>query len=296
MAASPAIASYKQLRFALARQAYQTDTVRLVDADISRADCLVTTRNGLFAVSQTGARLVAHGLFFGITIDRAHIYMFESCDHIRAGNFMGRVVRWRRGGDRLSDPQIICKGLENGCHQIAIIDDELVVVNTYQQLIHRFGMDGTPIATFDPLRSPNTEADAPAIYAHMNAIQRVGDTIYLMFHNGAHVPPMRSEVLVLCLCLLIFSNGAQILLSGEYWANSADKMGMIIMVGTLVMTVGVIFRSTKLIFAGLLVSGGQLTLCYGVAGVSKMFFRDWRSGQMLADVMSTSTWGHPFAA
>jgi len=103
-------------------------------------------------------------------------------------------------------------------------------------------------------------------------------------------------VTIVCLGVLIASFVAQILLSGDYWTNGADKMGMIVMVGTLFITAGELAQSKELILSGLLVSGGQLTLSYVTAGVSKMFFPDWRTGKTLSCVMNSTTWGHPLAA
>ncbi len=188
--------SYSKLRRALARQAYYADHVRLVDTDISGADCLVASRHGVFAVSQSGARVILHGLFFGITIDRGHVYLFEACDDTRKSNWMGRVIRLRRDGDRLCEPEVLCKGLDNGCHQIALIDDELIVVDTYRQLLQRFTREGAHIATFDPIPPYTSEGRYAPTQVHMNSIRQVCDSVLLMLHNGNTVPSAPSEVLV----------------------------------------------------------------------------------------------------
>lgn len=103
-------------------------------------------------------------------------------------------------------------------------------------------------------------------------------------------------LLVGCLAWLIASYGGFVLLTGEYWTDGSDKMGMIAMSGTLVTGTGALLGDPALALAGVLIAGGQLTVCYMVAGVSKTFFADWRSGAELAAIMATEAAGTPFAA
>jgi hypothetical protein len=109
---------------------------------------------------------------------------------------MGRIVRLRYQSGRLSAPEILCKGLENGCHQIAIIGDTLYVMDTYHQLIQRLTLDGVHVGAFDPVPRYSSEGVYAPMMAHMNSIRQVGDSIRIMLHNGGIAPPERSEVLV----------------------------------------------------------------------------------------------------
>ena len=99
--------------------------------------------------------------------------------------------------------------------------------------------------------------------------------------------------LIACLALLLLTMGSFVLLSGEFWANGSDKIGMIAMAGTLLTAIGVAAGDAGLALAGAIVTGGQLTLCYAVAGGSKLFFPTWRNGTELVGVMASQSWGHP---
>lgn len=101
------------------------------------------------------------------------------------------------------------------------------------------------------------------------------------------------SVLVVCLALLIASLGGFIVLTGEFWSDGSDKIGMIAIAGAFVTGAGVLLGDSALALAGALIAGGQLTVCYLVAGVSKVFFADWRNGAELAAVMAAESWGHP---
>lgn len=99
-----------------------------------------------------------------------------------------------------------------------------------------------------------------------------------------------------CLAAALLSHGGFILLCGDHGASGADKIGLIVLAGTLIGTVGLSVGDAGLVLAGCLVSGGQLLLCYMVAGVSKLRQPAWRSGTELAGVMRHAVWGAPWAA
>ena len=104
------------------------------------------------------------------------------------------------------------------------------------------------------------------------------------------------DLTICCLVVLIASHAALIMLSGEFWADGAAKMGMIAMAGALIVAIAVRARDPALALAGVLVAGGQLTLCYAVAGWSKLAVTAWRDGSELRRVMAGEIWGHPAAA
>ena len=187
--------STSKLRLALARQAYERGTVRLADADLAGAECLVASRQGLFAVDRHSFRILAYGQFFGLTIDSGQLYLFEAGDRTYRPSFMGRIVRFDVDGRTLANPSVVCQGLDNGSHQIAIFDDLLHIVDSYRQAIHRFERGGTYVDSLTPIPVP--EAPTRTLpYAHMNSICAVDDAVYLMLHNGSITPPRQSEILV----------------------------------------------------------------------------------------------------
>lgn len=102
-------------------------------------------------------------------------------------------------------------------------------------------------------------------------------------------------VMVGSLALLIATFGGFVFLTGNFWADGSDKMGMIVMAGSFLVGVGILMGDPAVAFAGILMTGGQLAICYMVAGVSKLFVADWRSGAELAGVLDTESWGHAAA-
>ena len=103
-------------------------------------------------------------------------------------------------------------------------------------------------------------------------------------------------VTIACLILLIASHAGLILLTGEFWADGAAKMGMIAMAGALIVAIGVCGHDPAIVLAGIIVTGGQLTLSYAVAGFSKLAVAAWRDGGEFQRTMAAESWGHSFAA
>lgn len=104
------------------------------------------------------------------------------------------------------------------------------------------------------------------------------------------------DLTIACLVVLIAGHAALIVLSGEFWADGAVKMGMIAMAGALLVAVAVRTQQPAIALAGVIVAGGQLTLSYAVAGWSKLAVAVWRDGSELQRVMAGDIWGHPVAA
>ncbi|MFA5964491.1 MAG: hypothetical protein WC804_10790 [Sphingomonas sp.] len=189
-------AAQERISLALARQAYARREVRLVEPDIGELPLLVSSRQGLFAADRDHARLVAHGLFFGVTFRGDLIYAFESCDLPHAPTNLGRIIRLRRRGGRIVERDVLVEGLDNGCHQIDFIGDRLCVLDTYNQRILAFAEDGTPLEIPQPLAAAE-RGDWDRGYRHVNAILAVGDRILLMLHNGDGQSGRSSQILVL---------------------------------------------------------------------------------------------------
>ena len=199
------------IRIALANRAYRTGTIRLVDPDLATCSHLIATRHGLFATDRRTVRRIAHGLFYGLTVRDDLIFAFEAGDRPHNPSCHGRIVRFRRDGDRIVAADIVATGLDNGCHQIDIIDDRLCVVDTYNQRILRYALEGGgpeilyPIGAAgagferqgsarDGRESENGPGDWAHGYAHMNSIVAQGDHILLLLHNGADKTDRPSEI------------------------------------------------------------------------------------------------------
>ena len=186
------------IRIALANRAYRTGTIRLVDPDLATCSHLIATRHGLFATDRKTARRIAHGLFYGLTVRDDLIFAFEAGDRPHNPSCHGRIVRFRRDGDRIVAADIVATGLDNGCHQIDIIDDRLCVVDTYNQRILRYALEGGGPEILYPIGGAGECGrrydDWAQGYVHMNSIVAQGDAILLLLHNGADKTDRPSEI------------------------------------------------------------------------------------------------------
>lgn len=181
------------LREALAEVSYRNGTIRVADPDLSDADWLVATPRGIFAVAGNRVDLAIHGWFFGICQAGSQLFLFENCGHRNAGSNMGRILRIDLEGKRLGAGRAIVTGLHNNCHQVAVIDGSLCVVDTENQVIRRYTLDGDPVDVQQPFPIiPAT--DTSGGYLHVNTIAKVGDRVGLVLHNGKADPPRNSEV------------------------------------------------------------------------------------------------------
>lgn len=185
--------SERSIRAALAGQAYVADQVRLCDRDLRGFECLVASRQGLFAVSRGRAKQVAYGFFFGLREHEGSLFVFESCGVPATPSRKGRILRLTLDGGVITDWQVIARGLDNQCHQLAVIDAHICVVDTANQAILRFTLDGTPVDVVRPF-PPAERGDAGGSYLHLNSIARVRGETAMMLHNGTAVPRRRSEV------------------------------------------------------------------------------------------------------
>lgn len=181
---------------ALARESYRDGTLRLVEAEIGGARWLVSTQNGLFAVSNHRAHLVAHGWFFGLCRRDNRVFMFENCARRDRFRTMGRLIAVDLVDGILSNPIVLATGLDASCHQIAMIDDLLCVLDTANQCVLRFTDRGQLVDVQRPFPAA-LAGDTSGNYMHINAIAAVPDGIAILAHNEKRVPPSCSELIVL---------------------------------------------------------------------------------------------------
>jgi len=169
---------------ALARRAYLHDDVRIANGDLTGFECLVASRQGLFAAAHDGrTRRIAWGSFFGIRQHGSELYAFESCDRPAHPTAQGRLVRFDLRDGRIGEPRVLARGLDNNCHQIAIIGGLLCVVDTSNQQILRFTLGGQPVDA-KPVPGPVPNGAGDDHYRHVNSIAQVGERIGLLLHNG----------------------------------------------------------------------------------------------------------------
>jgi len=184
--------STRAIRAALARDLYARNEARIADPDVSGHEWLVASHRGLFAVARDRVKTVVHGWFFGICRSGDTIYSFENCGSRDPGD-LGRIVAFELAGSLLSKPRVIITGLHNNCHQIRVIDDLLCVVDTANQAIRRFDLEGAPVDVRRPF--PPAEADSDrGDYLHLNSIAKIRGRVALMLHNGKARPERPSEI------------------------------------------------------------------------------------------------------
>lgn len=81
------------------------------------------------------------------------------------------------------------------------------------------------------------------------------------------------------------------LLALRIGADGASKIALIAASGALLVSLGLLFALPKLVLAGVLWSGGQLTLSYCTTGVAKLAIPGWRDGSALSGALSSYLWG-----
>jgi hypothetical protein len=197
------LAAKSAFREAMARDAYARGEVRIADPDLAGQTWLVASHRGLFAIAADGAasgdlidasvKTVLYGWFFGLCRHRDALYLFENCGHRDRTVPMGRIIRLDLTDDRLSAPTVLVTGLHANCHQIAVVDRLLCVLDTANQAILRFTLDGEAVDVQRPFAAAPS-SDTSGAYLHINAIAAIGDRIAIMLHNGKAIPEKTSEL------------------------------------------------------------------------------------------------------
>ena len=190
-----ALASDRRLALVLAQRAYASGEVRLVTRNLNDCDYIIATRQGLLAVGAGGWKRIAHGQFFGLTMDGSDVLAFEACDLPRHPSRMGRIIRLRVQDGRIVDTEVFVTGLDNGCHQIDLVGDTLVVVDTYRQRILEIAPDAT-VKEFQPFPF-DQEQRGTADYVHFNSVLAYGDRRLLLLHNDFGRTGRASEIALL---------------------------------------------------------------------------------------------------
>lgn len=269
------------IKAALARSAYERNAVRIAQPDLRGYPWLVATARGVFAVSLTRAMTVLHGWYFGICRHHDRLYIFENCGRRDRSVDLGRIVRIDLTGGRLANPAVVVTGLHGNCHQVRVISEVLCVVDTANQAIRRYTLDGEPIDVKYPF-PPAPHTDRTGRYLHINSIAQFGSHIALMLHNGKALPERSSELALLDTEWRLVSRQP---LDGR-WCHDivADEQGVVWHCGT---EAGELLRSDgpnvkitdNYLTRGLAVSGDQIVV--GISAFGPRSQRDKLAGSVV---------------
>jgi hypothetical protein len=78
--------------------------------------------------------------------------------------------------------------------------------------------------------------------------------------------------------------------------DGASKMTLVSAYGAVLMAAGAASGERALVLAGVIWTGGHLTLSYAVAGWSKLTLANWRDGSALRKALNSYIWGHSLPA
>lgn len=100
----------------------------------------------------------------------------------------------------------------------------------------------------------------------------------------------------LTLAALLLVAGCSVLLGLRLPAvDGADKIGLVSTCAAILIATGLVLDDPLIAVAGILWGGGQLTIAYTAAGVSKLLLPLWRDGSAVIASMTSYTYGHRFA-
>lgn len=183
----------RSVKMALARDAYQRNLVRIAEPDVGTYRWLVASHGGVFAVSDDRVCTVIHGWFFGICRHGDQFFLFENCGLRDRTAGLGRIVRLDLVAGRLANPLILVRGLHGNCHQVRIIDNLICVMDTANQAIRRFSLDGVPVDIKFPFPVA-PESDRSGAYLHLNGFARIGSRTAILRNNSKALPEKSSEL------------------------------------------------------------------------------------------------------
>ena len=148
----------------------------------SNPEYIIASREGLYIANKHGARKVANGHYFGVTIREKTIFCFQySRWHAeKSPDPTGSLVRFFYEDGALRGPDLLYHPLDHDCHQIDFFDGAMFVVDTLNQRVLEFDRHWRLVTAHQIL--PNEGWDGPR-YAHINSFYGRDDRIYLMMHN-----------------------------------------------------------------------------------------------------------------
>lgn len=183
----------RAIKMALARDAYERNMVRISKPDLTAYTWLVASHRGVFAVAEDRVCTAIHGWFFGICRHENQFYLYENCGLRDRSVYLGRIVRIDLINGRLANPAVLVTGLHTNCHQVRVIDGLLCVVDTANQAIRRYTLDGELVDVKHPFPVARSNSRTGA-YLHLNSVAKIGSRIAVMRHNGKTLPEKASEL------------------------------------------------------------------------------------------------------
>jgi len=170
------------------RLRYRMDRVVRPRGNLGGLPYLVATKRGLFAAGPDRHRLIAPGHYYGVSFRGDGIYCFEKLAR------RGRVVRYRRQGDRVTGGRVVIRDLSEGCHQIDWAGDFLYVTDTYNNRVLKYDGVYRRVGAYFPL-GPCEQGRASENYAHINSLLFFRGDPYLVCHNETAKTGRGSQVL-----------------------------------------------------------------------------------------------------
>lgn len=180
---------------------YATNHVSIVDRELGGYTHLVASRRGIFAVNATSYKQLLRGRFFGLTIRGNDIYCFQTCGDDNVGRPLrqhdgvckGRLLRLRIENNRITDVTVLLAGLDDNCHQIDFVEDNLLIVDCHNGRILKLTPSLSGYESYYPLG--RMDRKVAALTYHMNSIAGHPDgNVWVLLHNYNKRP---SEILVL---------------------------------------------------------------------------------------------------
>ncbi len=172
-------------------QEYVLNRVSFVNRKVGQYTHVVASREGLYVVNAKSYKRILRGSFFGATVKQGSIYCFQACG--RGEQMRGRILRLVLNEDAITEVEVIARGLDDGCHQMDFVGEDLLVVDCYNGRIIQISPNENKCMAHYPLGQLTRKA-ATEVY-HMNSVSGHPDgTIWVLLHNHTKKP---SEVLVL---------------------------------------------------------------------------------------------------
>jgi len=176
---------------------YTSGRVTFIRRDLRGYTHVVASREGLYVVNHRSYKRILRGSFFGTTVKDGAIYCFQACGptgrNLAKAENKGRILKISLTNDRIEQVDVLAKDLDDGCHQMDFIGEDLFVVDCYNGRILQITPDVPGYRAHYPL-GPLSREQANSKY-HFNSIAAHPDgTLWLLLHNKNRAP---SEVLVM---------------------------------------------------------------------------------------------------
>lgn len=177
---------------------YEQDQFVLLTPSLAGYSHIMVGPGGLFAVNSDGFTKLADGSFFGLSIDRNHIYCFEALGgRYTLWPHRGRILKLTVDEEKIVSVSVVLKGLPNGCHQIDLVGSDLYICDTHYSRLIKVNLVSRDCYAYSPWGNVNFQ-DYAAGYPHMNSVVGMDNLLHLMLHNGSANSDRNSQIAELC--------------------------------------------------------------------------------------------------